>query len=137
MNSFIENVNYLASLDNNYGDGVALSKNNLSLRNVANDIALKFSYFNYNTRQIETVTKGIQGMLCTGLETALQEFVAQIETTLGGNKFDASYTISSSNISITINSLDEKLKIADIDYQMELLKEGIDPDLPMSEQIKP
>lgn len=34
-------------------------------------------------------------------------------------------------------SLDEKLKIADIDYQMELLKEGIDPDLPMSEQIKP
>lgn len=127
MNSFIENVNYLASLDNNYGDGVVLNKSNLSLRNVANDVTLKFSYFNYNTRQIETVTKGIQGMLYTGLETALQEFVAQIEAILGGNKFDASYTISSANtgflihsFSITINSLDEKLKCTEINFNAKI-----------------
>ena len=127
MNGFIENVNYLASLDNNYGDGVVLSKNNLSLRNVANDVTLKFSYFNYNTRQIETVTKGIQGMLYTGLEAALQEFVAQIEASLGGNKFDALYTISSANtgflihsFSITINSLDEKLKCTEINFNAKI-----------------
>ena len=127
MNSFIENVNYLASLDNNYGDGVVLNKSNLSLRNVANDITLKFSYFNYDTRQIETVTKGIQGMLYTGLEAALQEFVVQIKASLGGNKFDASYTISSSNtgflihsFSITINSLDEKLKCTEINFNAKI-----------------
>lgn len=127
MNSFIENVNYLASLDNSYGDGIVLNKNNLSLRNVANDITLKFSYFNYDTRQIETVTKGIQGMLYTGLGAALQEFIAQIEATLGGNKFDASYTISSSNtgflihsFSITINSLDEKLKCTEINFNAKI-----------------
>jgi len=126
-NSFIENVNYLAELDNNYGDGVVLSKSNLSLRNVANDVTLKFSYFNYNTRQIETVNKSVIGMLYTGLETALQEFVAQIEATLGGNKFDASYTISSSNtgflihsFSITINSLDTKLKATEINFNAKI-----------------
>jgi len=127
MNSFIENVNYLAELDNNYGDGVVLSKSNLSLRNVANNITLRFSYFNYNTREIETVNKTISGMLYTGLETALQEFCSQIESTLGGNKFDASYTISSANtgflihnFSITINSLNEKLKCTEINFNAKI-----------------
>ena len=27
MNSFIENVNYIANLDNNYGDEIVLTKN--------------------------------------------------------------------------------------------------------------
>lgn len=126
-NSFIENVNYLAGLDNNYGDGIILSKNNLSLRNVANDVTLKFSYFNYNTKQIETVTKLINGMLYTGLETALQEFCAQIESTIGENKFNASYSISSSNtgflihsFSININSLDEKLKCTELNFKTKI-----------------
>lgn len=126
-NSFIENVNYLASLDNNYGDGIVLSKNNLSLRNVENDVALKFSYFNYDTKQIETIDKVINGMIYTGLETALQEFCAQIESTLGGNKFNSSYSISSSNtgflihsFSITINSLDEKLKCTELNFNAKI-----------------
>ena len=120
MNSFIENVNYLASLDNNYGDGIVLNKNNLSLRNVANDVTLKFSYFNYNTKQIETVDKIINGMFYTGLETALQEFCAKIESSLGGNKFHASFTIYGHNISITINSLDEKLKCTEINFNAKI-----------------
>lgn len=127
MNSFIENINYVAELDNNYGEGVVLSKSNLSLRNVANDITLRFSYFNFNTRKIETVNKTISGMIYSGLETALQEFCSQIESTLGGNKFDASYTISSSNTGflihsfiITINSLDEKLKCTEINFNAKI-----------------
>lgn len=126
-NSFIENVNYLASLDNNYGESVVLSKSNLSLRNVANDVVLKFRYFNYDTKQIESVTKGIQGMLYTGLETALQEFCSQVESSLGENMFEASYTISSANtgflihsFSITINSLDEKLKCTEINFNAKI-----------------
>ena len=45
MNSFIENVNYVAGLDNRYGSGIELYKNNLSLKSVQHDIELKFSYY--------------------------------------------------------------------------------------------
>ena len=42
MNSSIENVNYVAGLDNLYGSGIELYKNNLSLKSVQHDIELKF-----------------------------------------------------------------------------------------------
>ena len=34
-------------------------------------------------------------------------------------------------------SLDQKLELVNIDMQMNLIKQGIDPNLPLKEQIKP
>ena len=125
MNSFIENVNYIANLDNNYGDEIVLIKNNLSLRNVTNDFVLKFSYFNYNTKQISTITKVSNSILYSELEIVLQDFCTQIESELSGNKFNASYTISTNNtgflihnFSITINSLDDRLKATELNVNI-------------------
>ena len=57
MNSFIENVNYVAGLDNLYGSGIELYKNNLSLKSVQHDIELKFSYYNNDDNKIHmTIT---------------------------------------------------------------------------------
>ena len=57
MNSFIENVNYVAGLDNRYGRSVEIFKNNLSLKSVQHDIELKFSYYNNDDNKIHrTIT---------------------------------------------------------------------------------
>ena len=57
MNSFIENVNYVAGLDNLYGSGIELYKNNLSLKSVHYDIELKFWYYNNDDNKIHrTIT---------------------------------------------------------------------------------
>ena len=57
MNSSIENVNYVAGLDNLYGSGIELYKNNLSLKSVHHDIELKFSYYNNDDNKIHrTIT---------------------------------------------------------------------------------
>ena len=57
MNSSIENVNYVAGLDNLYGSGIELYKNNLSLKSVQHDIELKFWYYNNDDNKIHrTIT---------------------------------------------------------------------------------
>ena len=55
MNSSIENVNYVAGLDNLYWSGIELYKNNLSLKSVEHDIELKFSYYNNDDKKIHSI----------------------------------------------------------------------------------
>ena len=63
MNSFIENVNYVAGLDNLYGSEIELYKNNLSLKSVQHDIELKFSYYNNDDKKIHSIVHSEPGIV--------------------------------------------------------------------------
>ena len=55
-NSFIENVNYLASLDNNYGSAAKFVKNNLSLISSEYNILLRVRYFVHSEMKIKEIS---------------------------------------------------------------------------------
>lgn len=119
MNSFIENVNYLASLDNKYGDRCEFIKTNLSLRNVQNDITLRASFFVYETMSIESVEYSMNGAIYSDLNAMLSEFKSIVDDT---GYFTSDFAISDNNngflvhsISFNINSINSKVKISDIE----------------------
>ena len=68
MNSFIENVNYVAGLDNRYGRSVEIFKNNLSLRTESYDVKIKFTYYNYQTSELIDVLAPYNAVSISGFD---------------------------------------------------------------------
>ena len=87
MNSFIENVNYVANLDNKYGSGIELYKNNLSLKSVQHDIELKFSYYNNDDKKIHSIVHLEPGVLVGGIDDMLLSFKTLVESSITGSEF--------------------------------------------------
>ena len=118
MNSFIENVNYVAGLDNRYGRSVEIFKNNLSLRTESYDVKIKFTYYNYQTSELIDVFAPYNAVSISGFEGMLNNFKSQINALLGGNKFICTSTFSYTDfainnvatVDIKINSLDDMIK---------------------------
>lgn len=87
MNSFIENVNYVAGLDNLYGSGIELYKNNLSLKSVQHDIELKFSYYNNDDKKIHSIVYSEPDVLVGGINDTLLSFKTLVESSITGSEF--------------------------------------------------
>jgi len=120
MNSFIENVNYLAGLDNKYGDRCEFLKTNLSLRNVQNNITFKASYFVYETMSIQSVEYSMSGAIYSDLNAIFTEFKNVVDAT---GYFTSDFTLSDNNngflvhsIAFNINSINTKVKLSDIEF---------------------
>ena len=120
MNSFIENVNYLASLDNKYGDRCEFLKTNLSLRNVSNNITFKASYFVYETMSIQSVEYSMTGAIYSDLTAILTGFKNVVDAT---GLLTSNFILSSDNngflvnsIEFNIDSLNSKVKLVDIEF---------------------
>ena len=103
MNSFIENVNYVAGLDNLYGSGIELYKNNLSLKSVQHDIELKFSYYNNDDKKIHSIVHSEPGVLVGGINDTLLSFKTLVESSITGSEFTC--TVSSSVQDFVINNI--------------------------------
>lgn len=115
MNSFAENVNYVASLDNRYGRVVELYKNNVSLRNELHDIVITLQYYNYADRKIHDIVYTYDNIAITGLSAVLSNFQSQIN---GAGLFTCIASFSYTNfvinnvatIDIKINSKSDDIK---------------------------
>ena len=103
MNSFIENVNYVANLDNKYGSGIELYKNNLSLKSVQHDIELKFSYYNNDDKKIHSIVHLEPGVLVGGINDTLLSFKTLVESSITGSEFTC--TVSSGVQDFVINNI--------------------------------
>ena len=103
MNSFVENVNYVANLDNKYGSGIELYKNNLSLKSVQHDIELKFSYYNNDDKKIHSIVHSEPGALVGGIEGTLLSFKTLVESSITGSEFTC--TVSHSVQNFVINNI--------------------------------
>lgn len=123
MNSFIENVNYIAGLDNKYGSKVELYKNNLSLRNDEHSIDFELKYFDYNQKKIIENIKSYTGINISELETTLLNFKSHVQSTISSN---VSVSFSYSNfvinnvatISVSIELLDAKIKLYELNISI-------------------
>ncbi len=102
-NSFIENVNYVAGLDNLYGSGIELYKNNLSLKSVQHDIELKFSYYNNDDKKIHSIVHSELGVLVGGINNTLLSFKTLVESSITGSEFTC--TVSSGVQNFVINNI--------------------------------
>lgn len=103
MNSFVENVNYVANLDNKYGSGIELYKNNLSLKSVQHDIELKFSYYNNDDKKIHSIVHSEPGVLVGGIDDTLLSFKTLVESSITGSEFTC--TVSSGVQNFVINNI--------------------------------
>ncbi len=103
MNSFIENVNYVANLDNKYGSRVEIYKNNLSLKSVQHDIELKFSYYNNDDKKIHSIVHLEPGVLVGGIDDTLLSFKTLVESSITGSEFTC--TVSSGVQNFVINNI--------------------------------
>ena len=103
MNSFVENVNYVAGLDNLYGSGIELYKNNLSLKSVQHYIELKFSYYNNNDKKIHNIVYSEPGVLVGGINNTLLSFKTLVESSITGSEFTC--TVSSGVQNFVINNI--------------------------------
>lgn len=103
MNSFVENVNYVANLDNKYGSGIELYKNNLSLKSVQHDIELKFSYYSNYDKKIHSIVHLEPGVLVGGIDDTLLSFKTLVESSITGSEFTC--TVSSGVQNFVINNV--------------------------------
>ena len=127
MNSFIQNVNYIAGLDNQYGDQVYLLKNNLTLMNTANDIKLSFKYFDFEARKVKEINHDKSGVLYTGLSLVLQEFIDKINLEIGTDVL-ASYELLNLTIgfTITVVSNNENIKIHELNFNAKKTQDQVE-----------
>ena len=118
MNSFVENVNYVANLDNKYGRSVEIFKNNLSLRTESYNVNIKFTYYNNETKELVDIDGNYNTVDIAGFNAMLLNFKSQILGSAGGNTFtcDSSFTYTNfiiNNVGIVnlkINSLNDNIK---------------------------
>ena len=103
MNSFAQNINYIAGLDNTYGSKVELYKNNLSLKNIEHDIELKFSYYNNDDKKIHSIIHSEPGVLVGGINDVLLAFKSTIESSISGSEFTC--TVSSGVQNFVVNNV--------------------------------
>lgn len=103
MNSFAQNINHIAGLDNTYGSKVELYKNNLSLKNIEHDIELKFSYYNNYDKKIHSIIHSEPGVLAGGINDVLLAFKSIVESSPSGSEFTC--TVSSSVQNFVVNNV--------------------------------
>lgn len=78
-NSFIDNVNSLASLDKSYGSVVELSKSNFTMVDtVPYSIGIEFEVYNLDTTRIEKFAYSQAGVVFTTLSDAVVAMCAQL-----------------------------------------------------------
>ena len=127
-NSFIENVNYLAKLDNAFGDSASFTKTNISFRGSSADVKFSMSYYDNTDMKIKSVDTLMQNALYSDLTDILTQFKNSIELISG---FTCLFTISNDNnaylvssISFSITSSDSEKKITKINFNV--TKNGIE-----------
>lgn len=126
MNSFIENVNYVAGLDNLYGSGIELYKNNLSLKSVQHDIELKFSYYNNDDKKIHSIVHSEPGVLVGGIEDTLLSFKTLVESSITGSEFTCTVNFVINNISIVnINIVSNSYMYKTYELEMKVVTAGV------------
>ena len=103
MNSFAQNINYIAGLDNVYGSKVELYKNNLSLKNVEHDIELKFSYYNNDDKKIHSIIHSEPGVLVGKINDVLLSFKSLVDAAISGSEFTC--TVSSGVQNFVVNNV--------------------------------
>ena len=107
MNSFIENVNYVASLDNKYGSSIEIYKNNLSLRTEQHDIVFTLDYYNFAYKKIQTLEYSYNDISIDNFNSTLLNFKSQVELT---GLFDCAVSFSYTNFIINnVASIDIKI----------------------------
>lgn len=115
MNSFIENVNYVANLDNKYGSSIEIYKNNLSLRTELHDIVFTLEYYNFTDKKLHTLEYSYNDMSIDNFNSTLLNLKSQVELT---GLFDCVVSFSYTNfiinnvasIHIKITSKSENIK---------------------------
>lgn len=107
MNSFIENVNYVANLDNKYGSNIEIYKNNLSLRTELHDIVFTLEYYNFTDKKLHTLEYSYNDILIDNFNSTLLNLKSQVELT---GLFDCVVSFSYTNFIINnVASIDIKI----------------------------
>ena len=107
MNSFIENVNYLANLDNKYGSRVEIYKNNLSLRTELHDIVFTLEYYNFSDKKLHTLEYLYSDISIDNFNSTLLNLKSQVELT---GLFDCVVSFSYTNFVINnVANIDIKI----------------------------
>ena len=107
MNSFIENVNYVANLDNKYGSNIEIYKNNLSLRTELHDIVFTLEYYNFTDKKLHTLEYSYNDISIDNFNSTLLNLKSQIELT---GLFDCVVSFSYTNFIINnVASIDIKI----------------------------
>ena len=132
MNSFIENVNYVANLDSKFGSGVILDKNNLSLRNETHNVVFTLTYYDKLESSLQSISHTANGITASGFSDALIGFRDFIIAHNGGTVFTS--TASSSVIDfvinnvvdfkISVNSLNDSIKLYEIEMTVDSVANG-------------
>lgn len=126
MNSFIENVNYVAGLDNLYGSEIELYKNNLSLKSVQHDIELKFSYYNNDDKKIHSIVHSEPGVLVGGIEDTLLSFKTLVESSITGSEFTCVVNFVINNIvMVNINIVSNSDMYKTYELEMKIVTAGV------------
>lgn len=126
MNSFIENVNYVAGLDNLYGSGIELYKNNLSLKSVQHDIELKFSYYNNDDKKIHSIVHSEPGVLVGGINDTLLSFKTLVESSITGSEFTCVVNFVINNIvMVNINIVSNSDMYKTYELEMKIVTAGV------------
>ena len=107
MNSFIENVNYVANLDNKYGSSIEIYKNNMSLRTELHDIVFTLEYYNFTDKKLNTLKYSYNDISIDNFNSTLLNFKIQVELT---GLFDCVVSFSYTNFIINnVASIDIKI----------------------------
>lgn len=107
MNSFIENVNYVANLDNKYGSRVEIYKNNLSLRTELHDIVFTLEYYNFSDKKLHTLEYLYSDISIDNFNSTLLNLKSQVELT---GLFDCVVSFSYTNFVINnVANIDIKI----------------------------
>lgn len=127
-NSFIENVNYLAKLDNAFGDNISLNKTNISFRGTIANVKFKLSYYDNSLMKILSVETLFNNAAYTDLNSILSQFKSNVEDITG---VTCSFTLSTNNnaylvslVNISLSSSNNDIKFVELKFEME--KDGIE-----------
>ena len=127
-NSFIENVNYVAKLDNAFGDNISLNKTNISFRGTTANVKFKLSYYDNSLMKILSVETLFNNASYTDLNSILSQFKSNVENIIGVN---CNFTLSTNNnaylvslVNISLSSSNNDIKFVELKFEME--KDGID-----------
>lgn len=127
-NSFIENVNYVAKLDNAFGDNISLNKTNISFRGTTANVKFKLSYYDNSLMKILSVETLFNNASYTDLDSILSQFKSNVENIIGVN---CNFTLSTNNnaylvslVNISLSSSNNDIKFVELKFEME--KDGIE-----------
>ena len=123
MNSFIENVNYVANLDNKYGSSIKIYKNNLSLRTESHNLDFTLKYYNFDDKKIHNLEYSYSNILIENFNATLLNLKSQVDLT-GLFDCDVSFNYTNfvinniANISIFISSKTDNIKTCELNLKI-------------------